>query len=165
MPRRPSLLARGNDRFNMNIGGVAAKFAMGVMLVWIVILLIIVIHYSACNLTRLFGWEKMGGYEAENSGAGRREQMSRDWNLMQSEMAERMGCGKRSVTEGMYGGVSEGTNGGAEGMYGGPNDYSAGCLPCSNTAFRGSHDYNLVGYKPPHLINLYPSRHAFVNDI
>jgi len=52
---------------------------------------------------------------------------------------------------------------GWEKMYGKPQDYHAGCTP--HYAFRGSHDYNLVNYKPPHLINMYPSRHNFIHDI
>jgi len=52
---------------------------------------------------------------------------------------------------------------GREKMYGKPQDYHAGCTP--HYAFRGSHDYNLVNYKPPNLINMYPSRHNFIHDI
>lgn len=63
-------------------------------------------------------------------------------------------------------GAYEAVNGSAgmrENMYGGVQDYHAGCMP--HYAFRNSHDYNLVDYKPPHLINMYPSQHNFVHDI
>jgi hypothetical protein len=51
----------------------------------------------------------------------------------------------------------------SESMVGGAQDYHAGCTP--HYAYRGSHDYNLVDYKPAHLINMYPSAHRYVNDI
>jgi len=158
LPRKPSLFQRGRARWDAGSG--MTKVNMAVMLVVIVILLIIVVHYSACNLLKLFGWEKMGGYEAENEGASKREQMSHDWDLLQSDLAEKMKCERNSVTEGMYAGMSERMS---EPMYGGVQDYHAGCMP--HYAFRGSHDYNLVDYKPPHLINMYPSRHMYVNAI
>lgn len=74
------------------------------------------------------------------------------------------GCNSGCNTEGMIGGF-EATNslpsflraGMSEGMYGGPQDYHAGCTP--HYAYRNHHDYNLVGYKPPHLINMYPPSH------